>query len=147
LSGTESSQRDVLALQLVTMGETAAQFDRFLFEHGHYMPYYLYHGFSVEMAEALAEYWHAHIRRELGIQQQEAGKTGIQLLKPSAYQGCRYSFGYPACPNLADQAVLMQLLNGEQIDVQLTQNYMLTPEQSTSALVFHHPEAVYFDVS
>ena len=144
---TTEGQKDVLALQLVTMGEGAAQFDKTLFQAGNYMLYYLYHGFSVEMAEALAEYWHAQIRKELGITAKEAGKTGLQLLKPSAYQGSRYSFGYPACPNLADQRLLMSLLEGEQIGVMLTESYMLTPEQSTSALVFHHPEAYYFDVS
>jgi 5-methyltetrahydrofolate--homocysteine methyltransferase len=144
---TPSSMPDVLALQLVTMGDGAAAFDQSLFAQGDYMRYYLYHGFSVEMAEALAEYWHATIRRELGITEKESGKTGLQLLKPSAYQGCRYSFGYPACPALQDQTLLMELLEGEKIGVQLTENYMLTPEQSTSAIVFHHPEAYYFDVT
>jgi 5-methyltetrahydrofolate--homocysteine methyltransferase len=144
---TPASMPDVLALQLVTMGEGAARFDQTLFAQGDYMRYYLYHGFSVEMAEALAEYWHATIRRELGITAQEAGKTGLQLLKPSAYQGCRYSFGYPACPELSHQTLLMELLEGKKLGVQLTENYMLTPEQSTSALVFHHPEAYYFDVN
>jgi len=144
---TEGDQKDVFVLQLVTMGEGAAQLDRDLFQQGSYMLYYLYHGFSVEMAEALAEYWHAQIRKELNITAQEAGKVGTQLLKPSAYQGCRYSFGYPACPNLADQKALMDILDGSQIGVTLTDSYMLTPEQSTSALVFHHPEAYYFDVN
>jgi 5-methyltetrahydrofolate--homocysteine methyltransferase len=145
-TGLATGQRDVLALQLVTLGEQAAKSDAALFAQGDYMRYYLYHGFSVEMAEALAEYWHAHIRQELHITAQEAGKTGLQLLKPSAYQGCRYSFGYPACPALADQTLLMELLKGEALGVGLTENFMLVPEQSTSALVFHHPEAYYFDV-
>jgi 5-methyltetrahydrofolate--homocysteine methyltransferase len=95
----------------------------------------------------LAEYWHAQIRKELGITAQESGKSGLQLLKPSAYQGSRYSFGYPACPQLKDQALLMDLLQGESIGVRLSESYMLIPEQSTSALVFHHPDAYYFDVT
>ena len=144
---TQGTQRDVLVLQLVSMGQGAADFDQTLFSTGNYMLYYLYHGFSVEMAEALAEYWHTQVRRELQIDAKEAGKSGLQLLKPSAYQGSRYSFGYPACPNLADQAVLMDLLQGEQIGVSLSESFMLIPEQSTSAIVFHHPEAYYFDVT
>jgi 5-methyltetrahydrofolate--homocysteine methyltransferase len=144
---TEGSQKDVLVLQLVSMGQGAADFDQTLFTDGNYMLYYLYHGFSVEMAEALAEYWHTQVRKELQINEKEAGKSGLQLLKPSAYQGCRYSFGYPACPNLADQAVLMDLLQGEQIGVSLSESFMLIPEQSTSAIVFHHPEAYYFDTT
>ncbi|XVJ52175.1 MAG: hypothetical protein HEQ32_08955 [Vampirovibrio sp.] len=144
---TPDGQKDVLALQLVTMGQGAADFDQSLFQDGQYMLYYLYHGFSVEMAEALAEYWHAQIRKELGITAQESGKSGLQLLKPSAYQGSRYSFGYPACPQLKDQALLMDLLQGESIGVSLSESYMLIPEQSTSALVFHHPDAYYFDVT
>jgi 5-methyltetrahydrofolate--homocysteine methyltransferase len=144
---TQGDQKDVLALQLVSMGQKAADFDQTLFAQGNYMLYYLYHGFSVEMAEALAEYWHAQVRCELQINQKEAGKSGLQLLKPSAYQGGRYSFGYPACPNLSDQTILMDLLDGEQIGVRLSESFMLIPEQSTSALVFHHPEAYYFDVT
>jgi 5-methyltetrahydrofolate--homocysteine methyltransferase len=94
----------------------------------------------------MAEVAHRRVREELGITAKEAGKSATELLKPSAYQGCRYSFGYPACPDLADQAPLFELLEPERIGIKLTESFLLEPEQSTSALVFHHPEAYYFDV-
>jgi 5-methyltetrahydrofolate--homocysteine methyltransferase len=140
-----SGQMDVLPLHLVTMGEAPSAYAKTLFEAGEYSEYYFFHGFAVQMAEALAEYWHKVIREELDI----AGKDHpdpAKLLLPSNYQGCRYSFGYPACPNLEDQVPMMALLRPERIGVQLTESYLLEPEQSTSALVVHHPQAYYFDV-
>jgi 5-methyltetrahydrofolate--homocysteine methyltransferase len=138
---------DVLPLQLVTVGQTATAHGKTLFDAGDYTDYYFFHGFAVEMAEALAEYWHHRVRAELGISAKEAGKVGTALLKPSAYQGCRYSFGYPACPNLEDQTAFFKLLEPQLIGVSLTESFLLEPEQSTSALVLHHPEAYYFDTT
>lgn len=142
----ESGERDVIALQLVTMGSGACEFSHQLLQQQRYRDYFFFHGFSVELAEALAEAWHADVRQQWGITAKEAGKQPKELMKPSAYQGCRYSFGYPACPNLEDQTKLMALLQPEAVGVVLSAGLMLVPEQSTSALVFHHPEAHYFDV-
>jgi 5-methyltetrahydrofolate--homocysteine methyltransferase len=142
----ESGERDVIALQLVTMGSAAGEFSHQLLQQQRYRDYFFFHGFSVELAEALAEAWHAETRKEWGISAVEAGKAPRELMKPSAYQGCRYSFGYPACPNLEDQIKLMGLLQPDAVGVVLSAGLMLVPEQSTSALVFHHREAHYFDV-
>ena len=99
---------------------------------------------SVEGAEALAELWHKRIREELGI----AGNDAKELTKlfHQNYQGSRYSFGYPACPSLEDQAKLFELLDPARIDVELTEEFQLDPEQSTSAIIVHHPEAKYFSI-
>jgi 5-methyltetrahydrofolate--homocysteine methyltransferase len=104
----------------------------------------LFHGLSVESAEALAEMWHKRVREELGI----AGSDAPELAKlfHQGYQGSRFSFGYPACPNLEDQGKLFELLQPERIGVELTEEYQLTPEQSTSAIIVHHPEAKYFNI-
>ncbi len=102
------------------------------------------HGLSVETAEALAEYWHKQIRKELGIDYADA--ENIKDLFHQGYRGSRYSFGYPACPNLEDQTKLFELLRPERIGVRLTEEFMLDPEQSTSAIIVHHPEAKYFRV-
>jgi 5-methyltetrahydrofolate--homocysteine methyltransferase len=141
-----SEQMDVLPMSIVTVGEEATQHGKKLFENDEYTNYFFFHGFAVEVAEALAEYWHKVIREELQITAKEAGKTPAQLLRPSAYQGCRYSFGYPACPNLEDQQLMFDLLEPERIGIVLSESFLLEPEQSTSALIFHHPEAFYFDV-
>ena len=103
-----------------------------------------FHGFAVEVAEALAEYWHKEIRRELGID----GDDGAQPsdLFRQKYRGSRYSFGYPACPRLEDQAKLFQLLDPARINVSLTDEWQMVPEQSTSAIIVHHPDARYFSV-
>ena len=105
---------------------------------------YLYtHGFGVEMAEALAELWHRRIREELGISDED-GPTPQDWFR-QGYRGSRYSFGYPACPNLEDQELLFRLVDPSPIGVSLTDEFMLHPEQSTSAIVLHHPEATYFN--
>ena len=107
-------------------------------------------GFSVtcaadgESAEALAELWHKRVREELGIASNDAPE--LAKLFHQGYQGSRYSFGYPACPNIADQAKLFELLDPARIDVELTDEFMLNPEQSTSAIIVHHPEAKYFNI-
>jgi len=140
----ESGERDVAAFHLVTMGERVSEVERELFAKGEYQDYLYLHGLGVEAAEALAEYWHKRIREELGIANEDAKE--IRLLFSLKYRGCRYSFGYPACPNLEDQAKLFELLQPERIGVSLTEEYQLVPEQSTSAIIVHHPEAKYFNI-
>jgi 5-methyltetrahydrofolate--homocysteine methyltransferase len=109
-----------------------------------YQDYFYLHGLSVEMAEALAEYVHKRIRGELGFVAEEARDPDAMLAQ--GYRGSRYSFGYPACPNLADQKQLLALLRGEEIGITLSEEDQLDPEQSTSAIVLHHPQAKYFSV-
>lgn len=140
----DSGKIDVVAFDLVTMGRRASEYSAELFKSDNYTDYLLFHGLSVETAEALAEMWHKRIREELGI----AGADAPELAKlfHQGYQGSRYSFGYPACPNLEDQTKLFELLKPERIDVELTEEFQLDPEQSTSAIVVHHPEAKYFNV-
>jgi 5-methyltetrahydrofolate--homocysteine methyltransferase len=99
---------------------------------------------GVETAEALAEYWHQMIRREMGID--DAEPEDMRLLFSAKYHGSRYSFGYPACPNLEDQRILMELLEPQDIGITLSEEDMLVPEQSTSAIIVHHPEAKYFNI-
>ncbi|MDW8373287.1 MAG: methionine synthase [Planctomycetota bacterium] len=136
--------RDVLAVQVVTMGEAASRWTAELFARDSYQEYLYAHGFSVEMAEALAEYWHKRVRQQLGI----AGADALEIaeLFTQGYQGSRYSFGYPACPRLEDQAVLERLLRWQDIGIRLSEEWQLVPEQSTSCIIVHHPEARYFDL-
>ncbi|MDW8425208.1 MAG: methionine synthase [Meiothermus sp.] len=136
--------RDVLAAQVVTMGRKVSQVAQELFKADAYQDYLYLHGFSVEMAEALAEYWHKRIRQQLGIAQDDA--TSLEELFRQGYQGSRYSFGYPACPRLEDQKHLQDLLQWQEIGVELSEEYQLHPEQSTSAIVAHHPSARYFNL-
>lgn len=143
-ASVDSGRMDVLAVQLVTVGQEATRHAQTLFEAGNYSDYLYFHGFGVEMAEALAEYWHKRVREEWGIAGQDA--SDVKRLFAQGYQGSRYSPGYPACPNLEDQTQLFALLQPQRIGVELTEEFMLEPEQSTSALVVHHPQARYFDV-
>jgi 5-methyltetrahydrofolate--homocysteine methyltransferase len=140
----DSGLFDVIEMQVVTIGTKASEYTKLLFEAGHYQNYLYLHGLSVESAEALAEYWHKIVRTELGIHVNDAKET--KRLFSQGYQGSRYSFGYPACPNLEDQAKLFELLNPERIGVTLTEEFQLVPEQSTTAIVVHHPEAKYFNI-
>lgn len=140
----ESGIFDVIALQVVTIGAKASEYTRHLFEAGSYQNYLYLHGLSVESAEALAEYWHKIVRIELGIDSNDAKE--MKRLFSQGYQGSRYSFGYPACPNLEDQTKLFELLHPERIGVALTEEFQLVPEQSTTAIVVHHPEAKYFNI-
>ncbi|GBC96476.1 Methionine synthase [bacterium HR16] len=140
----QSGERDVVAFHLVTMGSRVSEVERELFATHQYQDYLYLHGLGVEATEALAEYWHKRIREELGIADEDAKE--IRLLFSLKYRGCRYSFGYPACPNLEDQAKLFELLRPERIGVTLTEEYQLVPEQSTSAIIVHHPEAKYFNI-
>jgi 5-methyltetrahydrofolate--homocysteine methyltransferase len=140
---TKSGEFDVLGMQLVTVGSKASEAAEKLRLANQYQDYLYFHGFGVESAEALAEYWHKYMRQELGFGSEDA--TNIEQLFHQGYRGSRYSFGYPACPNLEDRAKIMQLLNAQAIGVLLNENFMLVPEQSTDAIVVHHPQAKYFD--
>src|SRR3954454_3255354 len=137
-------ERDVIGLQVVTMGRRASEAAREWFAENRYQDYLYLHGFSVEMAEAFAEYVHKRIRGELGFAAEEARDHDEMLNQ--GYRGSRYSFGYPACPNLADQRLLLDLLRADEIGISLSEEDQLDPEQSTSAIVVHHPQAKYFSV-
>jgi len=144
-SPKSSGAMDVLGLSLVTIGSKASAETQRLFESGEYTRYLYLHGLSVETAEALAEYHHKLMREELGIAGEDS--PHIRDLFHQKYRGSRYSFGYPACPNLEDQTKLFALLKPEEnVGVRLTSGFLLEPEQSTSALVVHHPMAKYFVV-
>jgi 5-methyltetrahydrofolate--homocysteine methyltransferase len=141
----ESGQFDVIALSVVTIGDRASVETKKLFDAGEFTRYLYLHGLSVETAEALAELFHRNVREELGIAGADA--PGISDLFHQKYRGSRYSFGYPACPNLEDQTRIFALLEPDKtIGVHLTSGYHMEPEQSTSAIVVHHPQAKYFVV-
>jgi len=137
-------RRDVLGLQVVTIGQRASEVAREWFAADRYNDYVRLHGLGVELAESLAEYVHKRIRAELGFSHLDA-RERHELLK-QGYRGSRYSFGYPACPNLADQRPLLALLDAPRIGIELAEEDQLHPEQSTSAIVLHHPQARYFNV-
>jgi len=139
-----SGRRDLLCLQVVTMGARAAEYASGLKTADRYQEYLFVHGLGVSAAEALAEYIHHLIRGELGIDGAEP--EDADLAPVSDYRGCRYSFGYPACPDLEDQVLLCEILGARRIGLQLTEELQLVPQQSTSALVVHHPDADYFTV-
>jgi 5-methyltetrahydrofolate--homocysteine methyltransferase len=140
----EDGERDVIGLQVVTVGQKASDTARVWFEDNRYQDYLYLHGLSVEIAEAMAEYVHKRIRAELGF----AGEDDRDLEKMLAqgYRGSRYSFGYPACPKIEDQTMLLELLGAERIGVSLSDESQLHPEQSTSAIVVLNPNAKYFSV-
>jgi 5-methyltetrahydrofolate--homocysteine methyltransferase len=140
----ESGRIDVAAFQLVTVGRRASEYAQELFKSDSYADYLYFHGLSVESAEALAELWHRRVRDELGISGRDAKE--ITKLFHQGYQGSRFSFGYPACPCLEDQTKLFELLDPSRIDVSLTEEFQLEPEQSTSAIIVHHEEAKYFSI-
>ena len=137
-----SGETDVVAFQLVTIGPRISEATGELFAKHAYRDYLELHGLSVQLAEALAEYWHVRTRAALGIS--GADPDDIDGILRVGYQGCRYSFGYPACPDLEDRAKVMRLLEPERIGVTLSEEFQLAPEQSTDALVVHHREAKYF---
>jgi 5-methyltetrahydrofolate--homocysteine methyltransferase len=138
----ESGEKDYAGFHVVTIGDEASERERELFAADKYQDYLLLHGLSVEMAEALAELWHRRIREEWGFADED-GPTLAGLFRQQ-YRGSRYSWGYPACPDLEDQAKVAELLEIERIGVSLTEEFHLVPEQSTSAIVVPHPEAKYF---
>jgi 5-methyltetrahydrofolate--homocysteine methyltransferase len=144
LRDVASGERDVLGLQIVTMGQRASDVAREWFKDDRYQDYLYLHGLGVEMAEALAEYVHKRIRGELGFSHEDS--RDLDEMLSQGYRGSRYSFGYPACPNLEDQEQLLRLLKAAEIGVELSDEHQLHPEQSTSAIVLHHPQAKYFSV-
>lgn len=139
----ESGEIDVVAFHVVTMGESVSQATAALFEQNSYREYLELHGLSVQLTEALAEHWHTRVRSELEFGAEDSD-TLAEILD-QGYRGSRYSFGYPACPDLEQQVQLCELLEPERIGVNLSDEFQLHPEQSTSAIIAHHPEAKYFN--
>jgi len=139
-----SGKKDVLPVQCVTMGTKVSEVAGELFKANNYSEYLYVHGMGVECAEALAELWHKRIRQEMGIATDDAGK--ITQLFTQKYRGSRYSFGYPACPDMSHQDILWRLMDPTRIGCVLTENWQIDPEQSTSAIICHHPQAKYFNV-
>ncbi|WP_206024816.1 methionine synthase [Micromonospora zingiberis] len=140
---------DVVALQLVTVGQPVSEYAAKLFARNEYRDYLEVHGLSVQLTEALAEYWHKRVRAELTLPDGRTvaadDPTDLAGLLRTDYRGCRYAFGYPACPDLEDRAKIVDLLGAERIGVQLSEEFQLMPEQATDAIVVHHPEASYFN--
>lgn len=141
----ESGKTDVVAFHVVTMGNTISKAANKLFEENAYREYLEIHGLSVQLTEALAEHWHARIREEMAVRGDDS--PDIQGILDQGYRGSRYSFGYPACPDIEQQTLLCQLLEPERIGVVLSEEFQLHPEQSTSAIIVHHPEAKYFNAN
>ncbi|MBD2022077.1 methionine synthase, partial [Leptolyngbya sp. FACHB-36] len=141
-ASTESGQIDVFPMQAVTMGEVATEYAKRLFESNQYTDYLYFHGMAVQLAEALAEWTHARIRRELGFGAEDP--SSIRDVLAQRYRGSRYSFGYPACPNIQDQYTLLELLDTQRIHLHMDESEQLYPEQSTTAIVAYHPAAKYF---
>lgn len=140
-----SGKLDVVAFHIVTMGEAISKATAELFAANNFREYLELHGLSVQLTEALAEYWHARIRSELGFSREDSSDLGELL--DQGYRGSRYSFGYPACPDLSQQVQLCALLEPSRIGVELSEEFQLHPEQSTSAIITHHPEAKYFNAT
>jgi 5-methyltetrahydrofolate--homocysteine methyltransferase len=138
----ESGERDVIGLSCVTVGDEVSNRTKQLFDNDEYTEYLYLHGIGVECAEAIAEYWHKKMRGELGIDGDD--KSTPKELFAQGYRGSRYSFGYPACPEMSHQDILFSLLEPERIGCMLTENWEIVPEQSTSAIIVHHPQAKYF---
>ncbi|MEV5949489.1 methionine synthase [Streptomyces sp. NPDC051993] len=139
----ESGERDVVGLQVVTVGSKIGGATAELFEANSYRDYLELHGLSVQLAEALAEYWHARVRSELGFAGEDPAE--VEDMFALKYRGARFSLGYGACPDLEDRAKIAELLEPERIGVHLSEEFQLHPEQSTDAIVIHHPEAKYFN--
>ena len=140
----EAGNRDIIALQAVTIGQHASEVARQWFDDDRYQDYLYLHGLGVEMAEAMAEYVHKRVRGELGYGNLDA-RDKDELLN-QGYRGSRYSFGYPACPTMSDQTKILDLLEADRINLVMGDEDQLHPEQSTSAIVVHHPQAKYFSV-
>ena len=141
----DSGKTDVVAFHVVTMGSTVSEAAAKLFADNNYREYLELHGLSVQLTEALAEHWHARIREELQVKGEDS--QDLQGILDQGYRGSRYSFGYPACPDLEQQLQLCELLNPNRIGVELSEEFQLHPEQSTSAIIVHHPEAKYFNAN
>ncbi|MDA1021011.1 MAG: hypothetical protein O2962_05630, partial [Cyanobacteria bacterium] len=138
------SSKNLVAFQVVTIGEESANYVRSIYEKGDYEEYLYHYGLATETTEALAEYAHARIRKELGFAAEDHEETA--KLVRGAYHGMRFSFGYPACPRIEDQKQLFELLKPERIGLELSEEWQIHPEHSTSAIVVHHPDAKYFNV-
>jgi 5-methyltetrahydrofolate--homocysteine methyltransferase len=138
-----SGEKDVVAFQVVTMGSRISEAANELFAGDSYRDYLELHGLSVQLAEALAEYWHARVRAELGYSGEDPKE--MRDMFALKYRGARFSLGYGACPELEDRAKIADLLRPERIGVELSEEFQLHPEQSTDAIVIHHPEAKYFN--
>jgi len=141
----ESGKTDVVAFHVVTMGSSVSEASAKLFADNNYREYLELHGLSVQLTEALAEHWHARMREELEVKSEDS--SDLQGILDQGYRGSRYSFGYPACPDLEQQVQLCELLNPGRIGVELSEEFQLHPEQSTSAIIVHHPEAKYFNAN
>ena len=141
----ESGKTDVVAFHVVTMGSTVSEAAAKLFADNNYRDYLELHGLSVQLTEALAEHWHARMREELQVKGEDS--QDLQGILDQGYRGSRYSFGYPACPDLEQQLQLCELLDPNRIGVQLSEEFQLHPEQSTSAIIVLHPEAKYFNAN
>ena len=141
----ESGRTDVVAFHVVTMGSTVSDAAAKLFAANNYREYLELHGLSVQLTESLAEHWHARIREELSVKSDDS--SDLQGILDQGYRGSRYSFGYPACPDLDQQVQLCELLDPSRIGVELSDEFQLHPEQSTSAIIVHHPEAKYFNAN
>ena len=141
----ESGTTDVVAFHIVTMGSTVSEASAKLFADNNYREYLELHGLSVQLTEALAEHWHARMREELEVKAEDS--SDLQGILDQGYRGSRYSFGYPACPDLEQQVQLCELLDPARIGVELSEEFQLHPEQSTSAIIVHHPEAKYFNAN
>ena len=141
----ESGLTDVVAFHIVTMGSTVSEASAKLFADNNYREYLELHGLSVQLTEALAEHWHARMREELEVKAEDS--SDLQGILDQGYRGSRYSFGYPACPDLEQQVQLCELLDPARIGVELSEEFQLHPEQSTSAIIVHHPEAKYFNAN
>jgi len=141
----ESGKTDVVAFHVVTMGSTVSEAAAKLFADNNYREYLELHGLSVQLTEALAEHWHARMREELQVKGEDS--QDLQGILDQGYRGSRYSFGYPACPDLEQQLQLCELLDPNRIGVELSEEFQLHPEQSTSAIIVHHPEAKYFNAN
>jgi len=141
----ESGKIDVVSFHVVTMGEAISKATAKLFAAGSFREYLELHGLSVQLTESLAEYWHARIRSEIGFAKEDSPE--LSDLLDQGYRGSRYSFGYPACPEIEQQVQLCKLLEPERIGVELSEEFQLHPEQSTSAIIVHHPEAKYFNAT
>jgi 5-methyltetrahydrofolate--homocysteine methyltransferase len=141
----DSGKTDVVAFHVVTMGSTVSEAAAKLFAENNYREYLELHGLSVQLTEALAEHWHARMREELQVKAEDS--SDLQGILDQGYRGSRYSFGYPACPDLEQQVQLCELLEPGRIGVELSEEFQLHPEQSTSAIIVHHPEAKYFNAN
>ncbi len=141
----ESGKTDVVAFHVVTMGSTVSDAAAKLFAANNYREYLELHGLSVQLTESLAEHWHARVREELSVKSEDS--SDLQGILDQGYRGSRYSFGYPACPDLEQQVQLCELLDPSRIGVELSEEFQLHPEQSTSAIIVHHPEAKYFNAN